>query len=643
MHRLRSCARPSHRALAAALALGLVPASIALDGAPAGASLVQADPSAPVDTSVPGIEATTIELSADDATGPVDDLAPGWETSVDPDRAEMAIISWSGPVDVELAVRSVAAGRTSGWVEVHGEADEGPDPGGGEGRVDDGRTVVGPIWLGADATVADLEVLHGAPVDLEIELLDATTPPRPRRARAVAAPAVPAAAGSAPSAPPFVRPRRSWATAGWATQNPGCESGPQVAAQLDMAIVHHTVSTNAYSPADVPSMLRGIYFAHTNTNGWCDVGYNFVIDRFGTVWETRDGGADLPVIGGHAAGFNTNNVGISFLGQHQPGASPAAAAPSGEALDALTRLISWKFDLHGIDPRSRVSYTSRGSTKYPAGTILDFPRIIAHRDVGLTSCPGDLLYSRLAGVWSQTLGRTGSPAPFNFGLSGDQPVLADWNGDGVDTPGVFRRGSVFGAWFLRNANSGGGVDAAFEFGLAGDVPLVGDWNGDGVDTVGVFRRGGVAGRFFLRNANSNGPVDAAFEFGFGTDTPVVGDWNGDGIDTVGVRRGATLHLRDANSNGPVTMTYAYGFPADVPLPGDFDGDGVDTFALRRGNVFFITNHHWSGLAQGSYTAGGVGDRAISGTPDRGLPDVLGTVATVAHYLTWDVVAEQRRG
>jgi hypothetical protein len=632
------------RPFAAALALGLVPVSlVAAAGGPAGATLVRADPDAAVDTSVPGIEATTIRLAADDATGTVDDLGAGWETRIDPDRAEMAIISWSGPADVALAVRSSAGGTTSGWVEVHGEADEGPDPGGAEGGVDDGRTVVGPIWLGANATVADLEVVHGAPADLEIELLDATAPPRPRRAAVASSAATPAAAGSAPRTPPFIRPRRSWATAGWATQNPGCENGPQLASQLDMAIVHHTVSTNAYSPADVPSMLRGIYYAHTVSNGWCDVGYNFVIDRFGTVWETRDGGANLPVVGGHAAGFNTNNVGISFLGQHQPGATPASAAPSDASLEALARLISWKFDLHGIDPRSRVSYTSRGSNKHPAGTVLDLPRIISHRDVGLTSCPGDLLYSRLAGVWVQTLGRTGAPSAFDFGLAGDRPFAADWDGNGVDTPGVFRRGLLFGQWFLRNTNAGGVPDRSFEFGFAGDIPLVGDWNGDGIDTIGVFRGGGAAGRFFLRNVNGNGPVDAAFEFGFGSDTPVVGDWNGDGIDTIGVRRGSTLYLRDSNSNGPVHMTYSYGFASDVPISGDFDGDGIDTFAVRRGNSYFITNHHWSSSAQGSYVAGAAGDRPISGTPDPGVPDVLGTVATVSHFLRWDPVSEQRRG
>ena len=588
----------------------------------------------PTGGEVPGIEADALVL---DAGG------PGWTTRVDPEAAEMVVVSWAEDPEVELELRSrTPSSELSAWVDVHGNDDEGPDRGAGEGSVDDGRTVVGPIWIGADATAADLRVVSGAPDDLRVDLLD-TDVARPRSASRAAAVASPAAAGQPPGGPAWIRPRRAWATAGFATQNPGCENGPSVAAELDLAIVHHTVSSNSYGPADVPGLLRGIYYTHTVVNGWCDIGYNFVIDRFGTVWETRDGGANLPVIGGHAQGFNTGNVGIAFLGQYHPGASPPVSSPSAAALRSLTRLISWKFDLHGIDPRTRVLFRSRGSTRYPEGTVLDLPRIIGHRDVGLTACPGDNLFGQLPNVWIGTLGATGSPPEFSFGFAGDVAVTGDWNLDGVDTPGVFRPTGPFGTFYLTNATTGGPAAATFGFGYSSDIALVGDWNGDGIDTIGVFRPGQTYGQFLLRNANTNGPVDFDFGFGFGTDVPVVGDWNGDGIDTVGVRRGNVVFLRDTNSGGPVNAAYAIGDAADVPAAGDFDGDGIDTFALRRGTSILVGNHHWAPVAQGSWTAGAAGQRLVTGTTDTGRPDSLGLARPDGAYLAWDLVAEQPRG
>jgi hypothetical protein len=105
-----------------------------------------------------------------------------------------------------------------------------------------------------------------------------------------------------------------------------------------------------------------------------------------------------------------------------------------------------------------------------------------------------------------------------------------------DTVGIFRGGY----WTIHNP------DATFIYGQKGDIPLLGDWNGDHVKTPGVYR----SGIFYLRNENSNGNADIVFSYGNPTgDTPLIGDWNGDGIDTVGINRNGILYLRNTNNNG----------------------------------------------------------------------------------------------
>ncbi len=121
---------------------------------------------------------------------------------------------------------------------------------------------------------------------------------------------------------------------------------------LSFAVIHHTVNSNTYLPGDVPGLLASIYHYHTDSLGWCDTAYNFIIDRFGGVWQGRSGDMAKPIMGGHAKGFNTSSLGVAFLGQYHPGASPAVAQPSPAALDSARDLIAWKFGMHGIDPNA---------------------------------------------------------------------------------------------------------------------------------------------------------------------------------------------------------------------------------------------------------------------------------------------------
>lgn len=107
-------------------------------------------------------------------------------------------------------------------------------------------------------------------------------------------------------------------------------------------------------------------------------------------------------------------------------------------------------------------------------------------------------------------------------------MAGDWNGDGIDTIGVYRPSTL--SFYLRNSNSGGPEDIIFQYGVPGNVPMTGDWNGDGVDTIGVF----LDDHWMLRDSNSNGYHDYDFDYGVAGVLPIVGDWDANGTDTIGV-------------------------------------------------------------------------------------------------------------
>jgi CubicO group peptidase (beta-lactamase class C family) len=195
---------------------------------------------------------------------------------------------------------------------------------------------------------------------------------------------------------------------------------------------------------------------------------------------------------------------------------------------------------------------------------------------------------------------------FNFGkrnpvLNVDfKPVAGDFLGTDMDTVGMYvRRQSLF---IIHTKNVPGWPRFDFEFspipGAAQDLsiplePVIGDWDGDGVDTVGLYRRD--TGEFFLRNKNSEGPVDLMFTFGTTNSVPIAGDWNGDGVDTVGIYNPSTrrFELADANSAGTKYTSFKFGSGIVYPLAGDWDGDGMDTVGLydEQANLFHLKNSH----------------------------------------------------
>ncbi|MBM3693846.1 MAG: N-acetylmuramoyl-L-alanine amidase [Actinobacteria bacterium] len=192
--------------------------------------------------------------------------------------------------------------------------------------------------------------------------------------------------------------------------DPDCGAGPEYAGDAEFLVVHHTVNSNSYGPADSRNMVRAIWRYHVQTLGYCDIAYNFVIDRFGQIFEGRRGGVDRAVVAAHAGGFNWASSGVALLGDF------TSVQPSLEAWNALVDLLAWKASVHRRDPATGFSTTSAGSggARWPAGTRVSFPnRILGHRDLGFTACPGDSFYPRLAALRAAVQPRVGwlGPAP----------------------------------------------------------------------------------------------------------------------------------------------------------------------------------------------------------------------------------------
>ena len=148
---------------------------------------------------------------------------------------------------------------------------------------------------------------------------------------------------------------------GWKANEKIVRAGPSYASRLAFAVVHHTAGGVPATPAKSAAIVRAIQTYHVKSNGWNDIGYNFLVDPFGQIFEGRGGGMTRNVIGAHAEGFNTGSVGIAVLGSY------GSTAPTKAAKDALARLIAWRLDLAHVDPTSSLTWTSQGSPKYPAG------------------------------------------------------------------------------------------------------------------------------------------------------------------------------------------------------------------------------------------------------------------------------------
>ena len=191
---------------------------------------------------------------------------------------------------------------------------------------------------------------------------------------------------------PTVVTREQW---GAAPQCADPEGGPTwfgAPGGLKGAIVHHTVNPNSYTtPAQAMQAIRNDQAFHQDTNGWCDIGYNFLVDKWGNIYEGADRSIEQPIIGAHAAGYNTGTVGVAMLGTFTDVAPPAAM------LTGVSKIAGFRLAQYGIDPATTATFSR------PDGTgRKTLPRVFGHRDVGATECPGNLGYPQLGTIRAET-------------------------------------------------------------------------------------------------------------------------------------------------------------------------------------------------------------------------------------------------
>lgn len=323
----------------------------------------------------PGDDGTTI-LDVPLVDQPLVDAGDGSAVRViETEAATLVGCSWSTTQPESIAARALLAG-SGAWTEWF-ELDALTDP-------EDGSTTTGTqaAWLGGPVRRIEVRALLGgqdATADLVAHVVTTTrrsedgakiTPKKGRSALATSLAVVPGV-----GAPGIVT------RAGWGADESLVKGSPSYANELKAAVLHHTEGSNTYSAADVPGILRGILKYHTQTQGWNDIGYNILVDRFGTIYEGRAGGLNRHVVGAHATGSNTGTLGVSMIG------SNTSAAPTDAQLNAVADVMAWKlggsyiFDVHST-------------------SVLDDkvqPRVFGHRDARSvsTDCPGRVGYQQL--------------------------------------------------------------------------------------------------------------------------------------------------------------------------------------------------------------------------------------------------------
>ncbi|WP_160573957.1 N-acetylmuramoyl-L-alanine amidase [Actinomadura physcomitrii] len=376
-------------------------------------------------------------------------------------------VTWDKPRSelhgtVRVRTRDAASGQWSGWREVEPETEDAPDAREGAARGSRGGT--SGLWVGPSNGVEVRVTGHGRtlPTGLRVDLVDPGDPgdsgdpaggggtSRPRAAggggtdaRLAAAaepidspapadssspaaepsasssaepspseslaPTSSPAGGTAPSsqrlgAKAVIAPKPAMVSrAAWGADESLVKEPPEYDASVKAVFVHHSDTGNSYTCAQAKSVVRSIFLYHVKSEGWNDIGYNFLVDKCGTVYEGRGGGADRPVHGAHTYGFNTDTTGIAVLGTYtKANETPAGVAPTQAALNGVAKVAAWKLGLTGVDPAGKTTLTSMAPDgtggKYPYGKKVSFYTISGHRDGFATACPGAQLYAMLGAI-----------------------------------------------------------------------------------------------------------------------------------------------------------------------------------------------------------------------------------------------------
>ena len=246
-----------------------------------------------------------------------------------------------------------------------------------------------------------------------------------------------------PPAPPSTVPKPPIVSrAGWGADESISPEAPEYLDGVKAVFVHHTAGSNTYSCADSAAVVRSLYAYHVQSEHWKDIGYNFLVDKCGTVFEGRKGGVDRPVFGAHTDGFNRESAGIAVIGTYTDAAAPSAVTTS------VARIAAWKLGQYKGDPAGSTMLTAGANGNnyfgkaFTAGTKYSFSQISGHRDGFNTQCPGTKLYGQLKSIRDLAAGPVTGLAVKSVtgaGLSGTtyytrSAVTVGWS---ASTPSVF--------------------------------------------------------------------------------------------------------------------------------------------------------------------------------------------------------------
>ena len=316
--------------------------------------------------------------------------------------------------DTRVVMRVRQDGQWLPWMEVP-VSDHMPDPDTEEGQR--ARYATEPVVTdGADGIQVRVDTPTGeVPADTEITLLD--NPVRPEDA-ALGSDSPMSSAQAAVNKPTIIT------RAQWGADESLRRGKTTYSDTIKVAFVHHVVSTNDYTPAQAAQQMRNIYSWFTEGIQVNDFGYNFMVDRFGRLYEGRAGGVDRPVVGAHTSGFNSESFAVSFLGNADT-LNPDAPAKE-KILDAISDVIAWKFDIHDVNPLGTAVLTSAGpgpgqgtTSMYWPGEKVTSKTIAGHGDIGSTSCPGEFLRPTLNHIRLAVSARQGRNF-FPPAISGDR-------------------------------------------------------------------------------------------------------------------------------------------------------------------------------------------------------------------------------
>lgn len=375
---------------------------VAAASVPAGAAVLSTAP-ALADPSVTDGETRIVDIALadvpllDDSDAQVRDLAD--------QPATMVGVTWPNDNDAP-EVQARGRGEDGEWTEwLLLETAENPET--GEDAAGTEVAWVGVVSAlqiraeleGADVTeglIAHVVTTSPAPADSQVEQF---TGPEARVSQADQVTTMAAVASTNPATPVLGPGAPSYVSrAGWGA-NESVVRGTSGADQLKAVVIHHTAGTNNYSASQSAQIVRGILSYHTGTMGWADIGYNVLVSKYGQIFEGRSGGLHRNITGAHAYGFNTGSFGVSVMGDYSNTAPPRAARV------AVAELVGWKLlNTFQTSVWAKSSWTPGTGTRFTAGKTISLAKMMGHRDVNFTECPGLSLYGQFDTIRGEAQG-----------------------------------------------------------------------------------------------------------------------------------------------------------------------------------------------------------------------------------------------